>query len=154
MTPIHYDTMASPLGEIVLACDGHALVGLSLDGEIPAGAVRDAKLLSPYVRELQDYFAGDRRSFTFKIHQDGTDFQQTVWHTLTKIPFGQTISYADLAVKCGKPNAYRAAGSANGRNRIAIVVPCHRVIAADGTLGGYGGGLWRKEWLLQHEARP
>jgi methylated-DNA-[protein]-cysteine S-methyltransferase len=151
---VYFHTFASPLGEIALTCDGTALTGLSLDGEIPAGAVRDAKLLAPFTRELKEYFAGERTAFTFAIRQAGTDFQRNVWSTLTKIPYGRTISYADLAVQCGRPHAYRAAGSANGKNRIAIVVPCHRVIAAGGKLGGYGGGLWRKEWLLRHEARP
>jgi O-6-methylguanine DNA methyltransferase len=100
---------------------------------------------------LAAYFRGTLLQFELPLRMPGTPFQQKVWEELRAIPYGETISYMELARRIGHPGASRAVGSANGRNPISIVVPCHRVIAADGTLGGYGGGLDRKEWLLQHE---
>lgn len=102
-------------------------------------------------RELQEYFDGTRNEFTFSCDQPGTDFQKRVWDELTKIPHGRTISYHELAVRLGDPKCIRAAGTANGKNNLAIVVPCHRVIGSDGSLTGYAGGLEKKEWLLRHE---
>jgi len=102
-------------------------------------------------REIDDYFKRKRRAFTFPVTVEGTMFQRDVWHTLTTIPYAETTSYRELAVKLGRDRAVRAVGSANGRNRLSIVVPCHRVIGSNGTLTGYAGGLWRKEWLLRHE---
>lgn len=102
-------------------------------------------------REIDDYFKRKRRAFTFPVTVEGTMFQRDVWHTLTTIPYAETTSYRELAVKLGRDRAVRAVGSANGRNRLTIVVPCHRVIGSNGTLTGYAGGLWRKEWLLRHE---
>lgn len=101
--------------------------------------------------QLKDYFEKGLRKFTFPVLQEGTHFQQAVWKELIEIPFGKTISYLQLAKQLGDPKKIRAAGSANGKNNIAIVVPCHRVIGSDGNLVGYAGGLWRKEWLLMHE---
>lgn len=105
----------------------------------------------PYVSELDEYFAGKRRQFTFPLDLRGTDFQIACWRALLAIPYGETRSYADIARAVGKPNAFRAVGMANNRNPIAIVVPCHRVIASNGTLCGYGGGLEVKRKLLQLE---
>lgn len=102
-------------------------------------------------RELAEYFAGSRTSFDVTLDAPGTDFQQQVWNALLAIPFGETASYAEQAQRIGKPNAVRAVARANGMNRIAIVIPCHRVIGKDGSLTGYGGGLERKRWLLRHE---
>jgi methylated-DNA-[protein]-cysteine S-methyltransferase len=101
--------------------------------------------------QIKDYFENGLRQFTFPVLQEGTHFQQAVWNELKTIPFGKTISYLQLAKNLGDPKKIRAAGSANGKNNIAIVVPCHRVIGSDGNLVGYAGGLWRKEWLLIHE---
>jgi methylated-DNA-[protein]-cysteine S-methyltransferase len=101
--------------------------------------------------QLEEYFAGRRNDFTFAFDQPGTEFQQRVWQELTRIPFGKTISYHELAVRLGDPKCIRAAGTANGKNNIAIVVPCHRVIGSDGSLTGYAGGLEKKEWLLRLE---
>ena len=101
--------------------------------------------------ELKEYFAGDRKEFTVPVDAPGTEFQMQVWKRLQKIPFGNTISYARLASDIGNPGAQRAVGRANGDNRFAIIIPCHRVIRSDGTLSGYGGGVWRKQWLLIHE---
>jgi AraC family transcriptional regulator of adaptative response/methylated-DNA-[protein]-cysteine methyltransferase len=101
--------------------------------------------------ELTRYFAGTLTAFTVPLVYRGTPFEERVWRELTRIPYGETISYAQLAERISAPNGQRAVGRANGMNRIAIVIPCHRVVNADGQLGGYGGGLWRKNWLLQHE---
>ena len=103
------------------------------------------------LEQVSEYFEGTRRSFDLPLLLEGTDFQHSVWQHLGEIPFGQTLSYQDLAKAIGKPRAVRAVGAANGRNPISIFVPCHRVIGSDGKLTGYGGGLWRKEWLLKHE---
>ncbi len=105
------------------------------------------------IRELDEYFAGTRRTFSFPYRQEGTVFQQQVWKALEQIPYGQTISYNQLAHQLGNPKVIRAAARANGQNNLAIVVPCHRVIGSDSQLTGYAGGLWRKQWLLEQEAR-
>ena len=103
------------------------------------------------VLQLQEYFSGARHEFDFAFHQNGTEFQQRVWAELCRIPFGETISYHELAVRLGDPKCIRAAGTANGKNQLAIIVPCHRVIGSDGSLTGYAGGLDKKEFLLKHE---
>jgi len=107
--------------------------------------------LKECVQQLNEYFAGDRKEFSIKLQLEGTNFQKKVWNQLMKIPYGKTASYKEVAAAIKNEKAVRAVGSANGRNNIAIIIPCHRVIAHDGTLGGYGGGLWKKEWLLDHE---
>jgi methylated-DNA-[protein]-cysteine S-methyltransferase len=107
--------------------------------------------LAAATRQLNEYFAGTRREFDLPLRSQGTQFQQRVWRELAAIPYGQTWSYGDLAARIGKPSASRAVGLANGRNPISILVPCHRVIGANGSLTGYGGGLERKQWLLEHE---
>jgi methylated-DNA-[protein]-cysteine S-methyltransferase len=109
-------------------------------------------VLQEAVQQLQEYFAGLRKEFTLALHPKGTDFQQKVWQELLKIPFGKTISYLELSKKLGDVKAIRAVASANGKNPLWIVVPCHRVIGTDGSLTGYAGGLWRKKWLLEHES--
>ena len=103
------------------------------------------------VLELQEYFYAKRTDFTFKLQPQGTEFQQKIWQELTQIPFGKTMSYMDLSKKIGAVKAIRAVASANGKNPLWIVIPCHRVIGSDGSLTGYAGGLWRKKWLLEHE---
>ena len=105
------------------------------------------------IEQLIQYFNGERRFFDLPLNQEGTVFQKQVWNELTSIPFGKTISYIELAVKTGDPKATRAVAGANGKNNIAIIVPCHRVIGSDKSLVGYGGGLWRKKWLLEHEMK-
>ena len=104
------------------------------------------------VTELNDYFQGKRTHFDFKLNPKGTEFQQKVWQALLEIPYGKTCSYMDLSKKLGDVKAIRAVASANGKNPLWIVVPCHRVIGTDGSLTGYAGGLWRKKWLLEHES--
>lgn len=103
------------------------------------------------LKQLEEYFEGKRKDFTVKLILEGTDFQKQVWKQLRKIPYASTASYKDIARAIGNEKAVRAVGGANGRNHIGIIVPCHRVIAHDGSLGGFGGGVWRKEWLLKHE---
>jgi methylated-DNA-[protein]-cysteine S-methyltransferase len=105
------------------------------------------------LRQLEEYFRGSRKKFSLKLLPQGTPFQKLVWQQLSRIPYGKAVSYGDVARAIGKPHAFRAVGGANNKNPIAIIIPCHRVIGSDGTLVGYGSGLWRKEWLLNHEKR-
>jgi methylated-DNA-[protein]-cysteine S-methyltransferase len=140
----------SPVGDILLRADDEGrLTELYLrhdgarDTDGPFGAVRE---------QLDAYFAGELETFDVPLALHGTAFQQSVWEQLTRIPFGETISYSELARRLGDPKLVRAVGLANGRNPVSIIVPCHRVIGADGSLVGYGGGLERKQWLLEHEA--
>ncbi|MCE1166151.1 MAG: methylated-DNA--[protein]-cysteine S-methyltransferase [Bacteroidetes bacterium] len=111
----------------------------------------DNKHFSLLEKELNEYFDGKRKTFTVPLDAPGTDFQKSVWETLKKIPYGKTVSYKKESEMMGKPSAVRAVANANGHNRISIIIPCHRVIGEDGTLTGYGGGLWRKQWLLDFE---
>lgn len=110
-------------------------------------------ILRKCIQQLDKYFSGDITVFDLPLSQNGTSFQKRVWNALCDIPYGRTISYMDLSKKLGDPKAIRAVGTANGKNNIAIVVPCHRVIGSDGSLVGYAGELWRKQWLLHHEAK-
>jgi methylated-DNA-[protein]-cysteine S-methyltransferase len=148
-----YTTLhASPVGDILLRADDEGrLTDLYLRHD---GADRNlAEWPLPAVREQLDaYFAGELEAFDIPLALHGTPFQQRVWEQLTRIPFGETISYSELARRLGDPKLVRAVGLANGRNPVSIIVPCHRVIGADGSLVGYGGGLERKRWLLEHEA--
>jgi len=148
----------SPIGRLLLTSDRTALTGLYMEQSRKAQttdgwAQDDAALpLVLAIRQLHEYFGGTRRTFDLPLRLAGTDFQQRVWRGLREIPYGQTSSYGQLACRIGRSGASRAVGLANGRNPISIVVPCHRVIGADGSLTGYGGGLERKQWLLAHEA--
>ena len=117
------------------------------------GGKNMSPMLINCIEQLIQYFNGERRQFDFPMNQSGTPFQQDVWNHLLTIPFGRTISYMDLAKMTGDTKATRAVANANGKNNIAIVIPCHRVIGASGKLVGYAGGLWRKKWLLEHEAK-
>ena len=110
-------------------------------------------LLIQCIEQLIQYFQGERRQFDLPINQEGTKFQQEIWGELMVIPFGRTISYLELARRTGDTKAIRAVGTANGKNNVCIIVPCHRVIGANGDLLGYTGGIWRKKWLLEHEAK-
>lgn len=107
--------------------------------------------LKDAVFQLREYFEGNRKEFTLKLSPKGTDFQKRVWEELRKIPYGKTVNYLQIAKRLGDPKVIRAAASANGKNPISIIIPCHRVIGSDGSLTGYAGGLHRKEWLLEHE---
>jgi methylated-DNA-[protein]-cysteine S-methyltransferase len=109
--------------------------------------------MSDCLRQLAEYFKGRRQKFSIPLLLEGTDFQKAVWRQLQKIPFGQTASYGDVARAVGSPKAFRAVGNANNKNPIPLIIPCHRVIGSDGKLVGFGGGIWRKAWLLDHEKR-
>ncbi|PWA04535.1 methylated-DNA--[protein]-cysteine S-methyltransferase [Flavobacterium psychrotolerans] len=136
------------IAEIIGDENGISKISISDEGEvsetIPA-------VLVEAISQLQDYFEGKRTRFDFKINPKGTEFQQKVWKGLLEIPFGKTMSYLELSKKLGDVKAIRAVASANGKNPLWIVVPCHRIIGTDGSLTGYAGGLWRKKWLLEHE---
>lgn len=153
---IHYRVVDSPVGALLLAGDGRALRRLAFvrNGEPkPEEAWREDRLgaLDPVCRELEAYFAGRLRRFQTSVAPDGTEFQQRVWRALCEIPYGTTTSYGELAHRIGADRAVRAVGAANGANPIAIVIPCHRVIGADGSLTGFGGGLPVKRALLDLE---
>jgi methylated-DNA-[protein]-cysteine S-methyltransferase len=161
-TELLYSTMASPVGELLLVGaprpDGTtALRGLHFaDGRRPMAPdpawSRDDEALAPVRVQLEEYFAGSRTRFDVELDAQGSPFERAVWHALTEIPYGETESYGTLAQRVGRPGAARAVGLANGRNPVAVIVPCHRVIGADGSLTGYGGGLERKRTLLELEA--
>jgi methylated-DNA-[protein]-cysteine S-methyltransferase len=149
-------TMESPVGTLTLTAVDGRLTGLHMDGQRHAPTSsedweRDDDGLAAVVDQLEAYFAGSRETFDVPLDLQGTDFQRRVWAGLLEIPYGETMSYGELARRVARPGASRAVGLANGRNPVAIIVPCHRVIGADGTLTGYGGGLDRKVWLLDHE---
>lgn len=128
--------------------DGISVISINIEEKVTS---KVPKVLQEAVTQLNDYFLGKRKDFTFKLNPKGTEFQQKVWQELVQIPYGKTMSYMDLSKKLGDVKAIRAVASANGKNPIWIVVPCHRVIGSDGSLTGYAGGLWRKKWLLEHE---
>ncbi len=141
----------TPLGYTEIQGDENGISKIHVMDEDVAISIEIPKELKTAVLELHDYFSGKRTTFTFPINPSGTEFQKKVWQELLKIPFGKTCSYLDLSKKLGDVKAIRAVASANGKNPLWIVVPCHRVIGTDGSLTGYAGGLWRKKWLLQHE---
>ena len=149
-------TVSTPIGPLALDADDDGISLLSLDGNPPLVSSAQSRAarahLTDAARQLGEYFDGRRTSFDLPLAMRGTPFQLQVWAALEHIPFGETISYGELARRVGAPGAARAVGLANGRNPVPIVVPCHRVIGADGTLTGYGGGLDRKRWLLAHES--
>lgn len=140
----------SPLGITKIVGDENGIAEISVSSEGDVSTTIPSELQEA-VSQLSDYFDGKRKDFNFKLNPKGTDFQQKVWQELGNIPFGKTISYLDLSKKLGDVKAIRAVASANGKNPLWIVVPCHRVIGTDGSLTGYAGGLWRKKWLLEHE---
>ena len=151
---IELSRVDSPLGILTFATGPRGLCALGLGGRMPRlqSPVREAKPKAEIAAALAAYFAGDLCAIdALEVEPEGTPFQRSVWAALRTIPAGTTWSYAELARAVGHPAATRAVGAANGRNPIALVVPCHRVIASDGTLGGYGGGLEMKRWLLRHE---
>ena len=162
MNTIRFTEMNSPIGRLRLTGTDRGLTGLYMNEHRHgpeemdrAGWTRDDALFEKPVFQLNQYFSGGAKTFDVAIDRDamgGTSFQRLVWSELEKIPYGVTISYGELAERIGSPKAVRAVGLANGRNPISIIVPCHRVIGANGTLTGYGGGLERKKWLLELES--
>ncbi len=155
---VFYHLLPSPVGNLLLVSDGDALTGLYMSdhkgGPAPEPAWRRDE--GPFARacvQLTGYFVGRLQEFDVRLAPAGTVFQKKVWQELCRIPFGASISYGELARRIGQPTASRAVGAANGQNPISIIVPCHRVIGANGTLTGYGGGIERKKWLLEHESQ-
>jgi methylated-DNA-[protein]-cysteine S-methyltransferase len=164
MGAVRFTKIESPVGELLVAASDRGLTTLLFevwghgpsdrdrwDWEPDDGSGRAGEILAAARRQLGEYFAGRRTTFDLPLDLSGTPFQLQVWNALTRIPFGTTLSYGELARRVGSPNGSRAVGAANGRNPVAIVVPCHRVIGANGDLTGFGGGMARKEWLLKHE---
>jgi methylated-DNA-[protein]-cysteine S-methyltransferase len=152
-----YCTVESPIGELLLAGEDGKLALLSMQGgrkaiRPAAGWTRSEEAFAPARAQLEQYFEGRRRRFELALAPAGTPFELAVWRALLEIPYGETVSYGELASRIGHPGAPRAVGAANGRNPIAVIVPCHRVIGADGSLTGFGGGLERKRLLLDLEA--
>ena len=145
----HYQ---SPIGTVEIEGTQEGIVALNFVDRPHTGDDELPGILKGCVKQIDEYFSGRRKTFSLKLSLHGTEFQNSVWHRLVTIPYGQTHSYGEFAAAIGKPAACRAVGNANGKNPISIIVPCHRLIGSDGSLTGYGGGLWRKEWLLKHES--
>lgn len=148
--------LPSPIGELLVSGDGDAITGLSMQagrgwGPATTGWLRDDAVFDEARRQLDAYFAGELREFDLPLAPAGSPFQREVWQALLTVPYGATRTYGAIARQVGRPDRARAVGAANGRNPIAIVIPCHRVIGAGGDLVGYGGGLPRKAWLLSLE---
>ena len=160
--PRTHTMVNSPVGPLTLVAADGALAGLYMTQQrhFPAPEIfgkpdigQDGELFAEAASQLEQYFDGERTEFDLRLTLDGTAFQRRVWSALRGIPYGQTISYGQLAGQIGQPSASRAVGLANGKNPIGIIVPCHRVVGADGSLTGYGGGIERKHYLLAHERR-
>jgi methylated-DNA-[protein]-cysteine S-methyltransferase len=155
-TTMLHTTVPSPVGDLLLVGDGRALHGLHMTEAPRPVAVRpewrrDDGAFDAVRRALDEYFRGERTEFDLSLELVGTAFQRRVWEALRAIPYGRTVSYGELARRIGRPAAVRAVGLANGRNPVSVIVPCHRVIGADGSLTGYGGGVERKRFLLELE---
>jgi len=147
--------ISTPLGFVEITTTDKAVRKVHMGGQ-GSGTKPQAgapPILGECCRQLEEYFSGKRRRFDLALDLQGTEFEKKVWRQLLRIPYGQTASYQETAQAIGRPKAVRAVGAANGKNLVAIIVPCHRVIGRDGRLVGYGGGLWRKKWLLDHESR-
>jgi methylated-DNA-[protein]-cysteine S-methyltransferase len=151
---MHHHLHPTPLGDLLLVGDEHALTALQLPGlhQVPAGSTESAAPFAAAIAQIDEYFAGERRAFDLELAPTGGAFDRAVWEQLTAIPYGQTATYGEIARALGHPDSSRAVGAANGRNPLAIVVPCHRVIGSDGSLTGFAGGLDQKRALLNLEA--
>ena len=146
----YYD---SPIGIIHIEASDMGVSKLVFAEDIEEETLVDNEMTSQYITQLNEYFNQERDSFDLELDLQGTDFQKKVWQELLKVPFGKTISYKELSLRLGDSKAIRAVAAANGANPVSIIIPCHRVLGSDGSLTGYGGGLWRKRWLLEHESR-
>jgi len=147
----YWAEIETPVGTLWLYATDEALVRVDSHGPRPQGKANANTVLREAARQLEEYFAGRRTKFDLPLAPEGTDFQKKVWRAMQRIPYGQTESYGHLAHGVQSPAASRAVGAACGRNPLLIVIPCHRVVGADGSLTGFGGGLAMKEWLLEHE---
>lgn len=144
--------IASPLGHISISGDKNGITNISMLNHEDTVSENIPETLSNCAKQLIEYFNGTLKHFNFNLNPKGTPFQQKVWQHLLEIPYGKTISYLELSKRIGDVKAIRAVASSNGKNPIAIIIPCHRVIGSDGSLTGYAGGLHRKQWLLNHES--
>ena len=145
-----FAVITTPIGNLKIASDGEFITTVLFTEEDELGS--DNSLINSCIEQVKNYFKGELKEFNLPLYPHGTPFQQQVWDKLSKVPFGVTKSYGDLAVELGDMKKVRAVGTANGANPIAIIIPCHRIIAGNGDLTGYAGGLWRKKWLLEHES--
>ncbi|HEK21285.1 methylated-DNA--[protein]-cysteine S-methyltransferase [Mucilaginibacter sp.] len=151
MAEVYY---LSPLGITHIVEEDGFIIKVSIrDEENLTPTTTEVAVLNLVIKQLEEYFAGSRKEFDLPLKQPGSGFQQTVWQELLKIPYGTTITYGQQSQKMQNPLGIRAIAAANGRNNLWIIVPCHRVIGSNGNLTGYAGGLWRKKWLLEHEAK-
>lgn len=146
----HFAYLDSPIGLMEFGATVDALTALYFV-EGPRHESSSQPILADAIAQMRAYLAGDRQHFDLPLAFDGTDFQRRVWQALLTVPYGETTSYQAIANTLDNPKAVRAVGAANGQNPISVIAPCHRIIGSDGNLTGYGGGLWRKEWLLRHE---
>lgn len=151
----YYATIDSPVGEIILTASGNRLTGIYFGTGTNADHHKRGEYAPAFfveaIKQLEEYFIGVRKEFELPLATEGTEFQKRIWAVLTTIPYGRTKSYGEVAALAGEPKASRAVGMANNKNPIAIIVPCHRVIGANGSLIGYAGGIKIKQWLLNHE---
>lgn len=155
-TNLYYTYYQSPIGLLKMGGTDNYIAELTfIDSkeQMVHGEPGVSEVMHQCTEQLIEFFNGKRKIFEIPVHQTGTEFQQRVWNELVTIPYGKTISYLDLSKRIGDVKAIRAVAATNGKNKIAIIIPCHRVIGSDKSLTGYGGGLWRKKWLLQHEFR-
>ena len=143
--------LQSPIGTLIITGDVNGISAISISDNKSENSTEIHSSLIQAHTELSEYFSNNRKHFTFKTNPQGTEFQKSVWRELVNIPFGTTTSYLELSKKLDNVKAIRAVASANGKNPLLIVIPCHRVIGKDGSLTGFSAGLWRKEWLLEHE---
>jgi methylated-DNA-[protein]-cysteine S-methyltransferase len=142
----------SPIGTVEIVSDENYILSLSFVDNATENNLDNApEILQSALQQVEEYFQGKRSVFDVKLKAEGTEFQQKVWQRLVEVPYGNTAGYGEIAVAVGNSKACRAVGGANNKNKIAIIIPCHRIVGADGSLTGYAGGLWRKEWLLKHE---
>lgn len=148
----YFSSFDSPIGNIEICATDTHLVSLVFKDKTQI-IEENSAIIIRCKEELSEYFSGKRKIFSIPVQQDGTPFQNKIWNELPQIPFGKTVSYLDLALKAGNPLSVRAIGNCNSKNKLLIILPCHRVIGKKGELVGYAGELWRKKWLLDHEAR-
>jgi methylated-DNA-[protein]-cysteine S-methyltransferase len=148
---MRYAVISTPLGPVTLASTDKGLASVHFGNHVPLDGLVDNESNRRFIRQIDEYFHGERKQFDFPLDFSGTSFQMAVWRELLKIPYGQTRSYGDIARNLGKPGASRAVGMANHENHIAIVIPCHRVVGRDGSLTGYAGGIHLKQQLLSLE---
>ena len=149
--PTLFGYVDSPIGIVEIGVRSESVSCLEFVGRPRQTGTQDSRVLHQAMEQVEAYFKGRLTRFDLPLDMEGTPFQQTVWQALLDVPFGRTASYQQVADAVGNPKAVRAVGAANGQNPVSIIVPCHRIIGKNGSLTGYGGGIWRKEWLLRHE---